>query len=150
MNMIIPERGHRWRYLTLKNAAFTGIALAVALILLSLWSQLPPAHSAAAGNLFESRMRSFESPSAVHHEPVSIVLEGTVDGHLGNDSILIDAEATRAADASVATTSTDAANQKRPAMSRGTVHVDTAPAPAITRTAQTAVPAQSGGPPQSY
>jgi hypothetical protein len=153
MSMILPERRYRRRYLTLKNAAITGIALVVAFILLSIWSQLRPAHSAASGNLFESGVVSSESPS-VHHGPVAIVQEGSIDGHLGTDSILIDAGTTHAADVSIATSSTPAARQKKMTISGATegvqMHVKTAPAPVITQTSETAVPAQPGQPPQSH
>jgi hypothetical protein len=161
MSMIFPERRHRRRYLTLKNAAITGIALVVAFILLSIWSQLRPAHSAASGNLFESGVPSSESLS-VHRGPVAIVQEGSIDDHPGTDSILIDARTTRAADVSIATPSTPAAGQKdferresqsgtgqRMTISGGTEgvqRVKTAPAPAIT---ETTVPAPPGQSPQS-
>ena len=149
MNMLLPERRHRRRTLTLKNAAITGIALVVAFILLSISSRVRQAHSAASGHLLESRVPSSESPS-VHHGPVAIVQEGSVFDHQGTDSILIDAGTTRAAGVSGATTSSrPAVRQKKMTIPGGTegvqMHVKTAPPPAI---AASVVPAEPGQPPQ--
>jgi hypothetical protein len=111
MTMIFPERRRSRRYLTLKNAAITGIALVAAFILLSIWSQWRPAHSGASGNLFEPRVLSSDSPSA-HRARVAIVHEGSIDDHPGADSILLDARTTLAADVSTAPTSTSSALQE--------------------------------------
>lgn len=163
MKIIFPERRHGRRYLTLKNAAISGLALVVAFILLSIWSAWRPAHSGASDNFLESRVPSSESPS-IHREPFTIVQEGSIHDHPGTESILVDARPTQAADASIAASSAPAAGQntfehresrlgngQRITISDGTDGVQmvaTAPAPASAQTSETAPPAP-GQPSQS-
>ena len=113
MHVIFPERRHSKRYLTLKNAAITGIALIAAFILLSIWSALRPAHSGASGTLFGSGVLSSESPSAPR-DPVKVVHEGSISDHSGTDSFLVDPGTPDTATASMAASvsSTAAAEQK--------------------------------------
>lgn len=165
--MIFPERRHSRRYLTLKNAGITGIALVVAFMLLSIWSALRPAHSGASGSLLESRVLSSRSPSA-RRDPVTIVQEGSIYDHPGTDSFLIDPRTTHAVDASIAASAslTAAAEQKnfehresklgkgqRITISGGTegvqMHVETVAPPASPQTSEPTAPAQPGLPPQS-
>ena len=166
MNMIFPERRHSRRYLTLKNAAITGIALVAAFMLLSIWSALRPAHSGASGSLLQSRVLSSPSPSA-RREPVTIVQEGSIYDHPGAVPFLVDPGTTQAADASLAASAsasaslTAAAEQQsfehresklgtgqRITISGGAegvqVHAETMAPPASTQRSETAAPVQPG------
>lgn len=88
--VIYPERRQRRRYLTLKNAGIAGIAMVVAVLLLSVWSAFRP-HSASLSTLFSSGAPSSDS-AAVRHDPM-IVSEGSTYDHPGTDSSLLDADA---------------------------------------------------------
>jgi len=90
MKVILPERRREKRYLTLKNAGFAAIALALAFLLLSLWSAVRP-HSATSGNSISYREQPFDSTST-RPEPM-IVDEGSTYDHPGTDPRLLDTPA---------------------------------------------------------
>src|SRR4051794_25592024 len=83
MQVIVPERRRRRRYLTLKNAGIVGIAVVFAFLLLSAWSAFRP-HSAASRNLFS---RDGEFSDSASTRPASIVVNaGSTYDHPGTDS----------------------------------------------------------------
>lgn len=162
MQVIVPERRHERRYLTLKNAGFAGMAMVGVFILLSLWSAFRP-HSRASAKLFPSRVHASDS-AAARHDP-TIVDEASAEDHPGTDSLLLDAGALdqlRAApQASVAQAPPTAVEQtnfehrtsqlgkgQRITISGGSeglqVHTEPMPATAaVTQTSETAAPAQA-------
>ncbi len=90
MQVIVPERRRRRRYVTLKNAGIAGIAVVFAFLLLSAWSAFRP-HSAASRHLF-SRDGQVSDSASTRHEPI-VVNEGSTYDHPGTDSSLLDADA---------------------------------------------------------
>jgi hypothetical protein len=169
---LTPERRHRTRFLTLKNAAIVGLALGVAFILLSVWSGLRPAHSDASRNLLEPRVSADSSsePRAAR-APVAIVLEGSAADRPGADSLLVDAGTTQVAPVPASVPMPVAAPPKPPApqksfdplesqLGKGSritisdgsagvqLHVETVRQPA-TSTSERPVTAPAAQPPQS-
>jgi hypothetical protein len=108
MKIIFPERRHGRRYLTLKNAAFAGIALIVGFMLLTVWSIYRPDHSPASGNLFEPRATQNEMP---RHEPLAVVEEGSIRDYPQAKSMLIDSAAPVSAPKAVPVTRTTSRNR---------------------------------------
>ena len=91
MQIILPERRQKKRYVTMRNAGIAGIALVVAFLALSAWSAFRP-NSGASSNLLQPPAGVSDSTS-IGHDPI-VVSEGSVNDYPGTkDSILLDPRA---------------------------------------------------------
>ena len=90
MDVILPERRHGRRYLTLRTAGIVGATCVVVFLLLSIWAEFRP-HSGTPRNAFESRAQPVDSSPARHD--AMIVEEAPIDPQRKAEPNLLDSTA---------------------------------------------------------